>query len=267
MLRIKAVEDNGELSFPTRHSHEVLEQKRQEEIARSGNDFLWWLQMQNEPKSEGLVATRPEWIKVCKLEDVNPRGFGVIFVDPAWKGTDNWGEGDNASIQAWMLERRGNLVLQTLLEVVTSNEMTDDDGINHIFRMGKLYGIMHCAPEERGGKSFGTRVSNEGVSRGWPMQIIKLETQQMGKSQRIGTFLGAMQSGRVYFTEDCGDFKKFMDEFEDYPQIDHDDSLDCAAYTQDPAITKAYVPKFNQAAYQATQLRVEAPPARTRYCA
>jgi len=265
LLRIKAIEDDGSLSFPTRHSRKVLEQRRQEEIARNGNDFLWWLQMQNEPKAEGLVATKPEWIQFCDAEDVNPRSFRIITIDPAWKGTDNWGEGDSAAIEAWALEKRGNLIILTGLEFCISNELTDEDGINELFRMAKDWGIMAFAPEERGGKSFGTRVTNEGITRGWPMQLIKLETQQMGKDQRIGTFLGAMQAKRVFFVKGCKDFDKFLDEYEDYPQIDHNDALDAAAYTCDPAITRAYTPRFNSKAYNFNRNALPVAK-RTRHC-
>lgn len=261
---IKSIEDNDVLSFPTRHSYEVLERKRQEEISASGNDFLWHLQMQNEPKTSGLIATDPSWIRYISQKEVPEEAWRCIFVDPAWKGTKNAGEGDYAAIEVWAFERRGSLVLQYLLDMVHSNELTDLDGRLEIKRLMRKYGVIDVAPEEHGGKSFSTNLLNDAVSWGMPLNIIELKSQQVNKSARIVAFLGAMQAGRVFLCTESQHLEGFLSEFEDYPQIDHDDVLDCAAYTCDPAVAESYVPRFMA---RAMGYRDESPARRTRHCA
>jgi predicted phage terminase large subunit-like protein len=241
--------DKGaQFALPHRLNARWLEKKRKEEIAGpAGNDNLWWLQYQNYPKSAGMIATDPSWLHYCKDDVVPDDAWGCITVDPAWKGTDNAGEGDFASIQVWFFERRGNLVLRYLRDGVHSNELTEADGRHVIFRLMRRYGILDVAPEERGGYAFSTNLVNAAVEEGTPLNIIKLQSQQRNKSARITTFLGQMQQGRVFLCDGCNEelIAAFKDQFMDYPQVEHDDALDCAAYSCDPAINEEYGPAYD----------------------
>jgi hypothetical protein len=121
------------------------------------------------------------------------------------------------------------------------------DGINEIFRLMRRHGVTDVAPEERGGHAFRQRLRNEGNSRGTHINVIDLKSMQTNKPQRIVSFLGEMQSLRVFISTDCEEQLKnaFLEQFEDFPQLDHEDALDAAAYTCDPAIAEAYAPMFN----------------------
>ena len=68
-----------------------------------------------------------------------------------------------------------------------------------------------------------------------------------GRYSWIVSFLGEMQSLRVFISTECDEQLKnaFLDEFEDFPQLDNDDALDAAAFTCDPAIAESYAPMFN----------------------
>ena len=246
LMRVKAIEDDGTLSLPLKYSYKVLEHMRQKEISRTGNDLMWHLQMQCDVRSSHAIAADLSWIKYVPMTGVKSTGFRVITVDPAWKGTANAGEGDFASIQVWSLERVGAFVVYTLLDGVHSNELTDDDGVAHIFRLMGRYAVQHVAPEERGGYSFRTKLKNEGISRGRSISVIDLETMQRGWDMRVAAFLGHAQAGRVRVANECNpDLKEsFLGQFADYPQLDHDDALDAAAYVCDPAIAGAYAPMF-----------------------
>ena len=258
------------LSFPTRHSWEKLQIMRQEEIDQSGTDMMWWLQMQNMPRASSMLAADIKWFKEIKPSEIPGDCWRATFVDPAWKGTKNQGEGCNASIQSWAFWRVGNLVLQALLELTCSNEMTDADGRKEVIRHMRKWNIMDVAPEERGGKSFGTNLANDCVSIGLPLNIIELKSQQTGKEQRIASFLGTLQSGRVYIMKGCN-AKPLLDEVEDYPQTELKDNVDCAGYTADPAITEAYTPLFNTQRLEESRPWARQPerdfvPQLTRYC-
>lgn len=258
------------LTFPTRHSWTVLESLRQEERDRTGTDLMWWLQMQNDPRSAANIAADVKWFREINMSEIPSDSFRCIFVDPAWKGTKNQGEGDDASIQAWAFWRQGSLVMQALLDLTGSNEMTDADGRSEVGRQMKKFATPYVAPEERGGKSFSTNLANDAVSWGIPFSLVELKTQQMGKPNRIASFLGALQARRVAIVKGCRNAKLLLDQVEDYPQVEHDDHIDCAGYTADPAIAENYTPLFNAWAIDRPWARrrdpddAEAP--RTRYC-
>lgn len=269
---IEEVEKDGkmvdELTLPIRHSWKILEDLRQEEISRTGNDDLFYMQMLCKVRTPRTAATRPEWLRACKFEDIGRDAWPVIVIDPAWKGTKNSGEGDSAAIQVWFYERRGSLVLKFLVDGRHSNEMTDAEGKAETFRLMRKWGVTGVAAEEFGGWAFRQALQNEAVTRGLPIHIIELQTKQQGKHQRISTFLGDVQYGRVFICEECPREVRepFEDQYNDYagPEtLDHDDALDCAAYTSDEGITSAYVPRMAQR----RQTKPMTSEKRTRHCA
>lgn len=268
-VRIAAIDDKNVLSFPTRHTYEFLENMRQEEISRTGNDDFFHLQMLCEFRTTRMIATDPGWLRFIKLAQVPSGGWGVIIIDPAWKGTENAGEGDFAAIEAWLLFRHGAWIVRYLLDGVHSNTMTDREGKSEIFRLAKKWGISDVAPEERGGYSFRTSLADEANVRGVMMNVIDLKSMQKNKPQRIVAFLGEVQAGRVFIVEECNpDLKEaFIDEYNNYPQVDNDDAIDCAAYTSDPAIAESYAPFFNPINVDAELRRHHEPPPvrRSRY--
>lgn len=263
--------DDRPLTYPNRQTKEFLERRRQEEISRSGNDFLWWLQYQNIAKASTMIVADRAWLKECPLGDVPATSWRVVLVDPAWKGTKNAGEGDSASIQVWALEMRGSLILRYFLDGVHSNMLTGEDGKREIFRLMRRYGVLDVAPEERGGYSFKTSLANDAASRGTFINVIDLKTSGLGKNTRISTFLGACQRGEVFICDSVPqDVKaRFLSEYDDFPQLEHDDALDCAAYSCDSALEEAYVPVFNSGALASTKpwwAQEPEPARRTRYC-
>jgi len=269
-VRIPAIGDDSVLNFPTRQSAEMLEQERQEEISRSGNDDFWQLQKQCEFRTTRMLAADPAWWREVPLKDVPPGGWRVMIVDPAWKGTENAGEGDSAAIEVWSLHRHGAWIVRYLLDGVHSNTLTDREGKAEIFRLCKKWGIEDCAPEERGGHSFRTSLADEANVRGVPLTIINLKSMQVNKMQRIVSFLGEMQAGRVFIVEGCDESLKeaLRDQFINYPQVDYDDAIDCAAYTSDPAIAESYAPYFNTGPMDAERIFRREPkePMRSRHC-
>jgi len=134
----------------------------------------------------------------------------------------------------------------------------------------RQYGISDVAPEELGGKGFSSRLENEGVSRGWFTHIVTLKNvrkEKYGLSRIVG-WLGVLQAGRIWLCDECDpELKEALeDQVREYPQVDHDDALDCAAYTQDPGITENYVPRFNEDMLTPQFKKEEEEPRRTRYC-
>lgn len=239
------------LAHPFKWSEEALERKRSEFISKYGNDDFWWLQLQNEVRSERMVATDVRWLKFCKEEDINPRAFGLITVDPAWKGTDSSGEGDSASIQAWFLERKGSVVTRTLADGVHSNSLTMKDGMDAIFGLARKYGILFIAPEQIGGSGIRKVIEDEAITRGHGyIQCIKLkDNHHIAKTARISSFVAEAQAGRVFICEDCDEETKraLLDQFADFGSLDHDDALDNAANTCDTAVREKFIPKMHDA--------------------
>jgi predicted phage terminase large subunit-like protein len=240
---VKAISDEDDsLAHPHRLTHKVLESIRQEEISRSHNDFMFHLQMQNEPKTSGLIATDPSWLHYMSVREVPATAWRIITCDPAWKGTKNAGQGDYAAIQVWAFERRGPLVLRFLLDQVHSNEMTSLDGMNQICRLMRKWGVIDVSIEEIGGYIFSTDLEQQCTARGLPFNLLENKARTTNKAQRIVTFLRAMQAGHVFLITEAPHLDSFKDEFLNFPQVEHDDLLDCAAQTSDPAILELYAP-------------------------
>lgn len=270
-ILVAARDDDGTLSFPTRHTLEYLEKIRQEEISRSGNDDYFQLQMLCRYRSTRMIAAQWEWMQHCKQEDVPPTTYRCILVDPAWKGTENSGEGDSAAIAVVALEKRGNMVFAYILDGIVSNEMTDAEGRSVVFQFMRKYGVVDVGVEEFGGKAFKQSLRNDAQTRGvWINVLDDLKSQRTNKSQRITSFLGECQSRRVWLCKEVDeDFQEVLKEqFENFPQVDHDDVLDVLAYIKDPAIAGRIVPTWNDHAKPWWQReQEEEPQRRTRYCA
>lgn len=257
------------LTMPNRHTLEFLEERRKTETDRSGSDFLWWLQYQNQAKASNMIVADRAWLRECKQHEVPENSWFVVLCDPAWKGTKNAGEGDDAAIEVWAIHKQGSLILTYFVDGVVSNMLTGEDGKAEIFRFMRKYGAIDVAPEERGGYSFKTSLMNDAASRGVFINVIDLSTSGLGKPTRISTFLGKCQRKEVFLCDSLPPSvrAKFLDQYDDFPQLEHDDALDCAAYICDGALEEAYAPAFNRFT-RPRWMREEKPEQRlTKHCA
>jgi hypothetical protein len=258
------------LAHPFKLTGEYLSDRRQEEISRDGNDLYWHLQYQNNVRTSGLLIADKSWIREIRQSDVDPRSWRVILVDPAWKGTKNAGKGCAASIQVWAVERRGSILLYTLLDGVHSRELTSKDGEKEIFRLMEKYGTMDVGVEESGGYTFRTALEAEATSRGMVINLIEFASKQTAKHMRMTTFLKAMQAGRVFVAKECNEELREAWEGQvlDFPQLDEDDddALDCAGYTQDSEVAESYAPAFNSTMARRGQAPQAEVARRTRHC-
>lgn len=268
ITKVKAISDDDVLAMPYRLTREFLEKRLNEIKARYGTDVLWYLQYQNDPRTSGLTIAHESWFKYVPKREVSGNAWYVILVDCAWKGTKNAGTGDSAAIEVWALERRGSLILRTLMDGVYSNEFTALDGTKQIFRLMQKWNTIDVAPEEHGGYAFSSMLEAEATSRGRMINIIELASRQVAKQMRISTFLKEMQAGRVFVAQECdAEVKKaFHDQVLDFPQCidDECDALDAAAYSMDPEVVESYAPEFPARRPTGTW---DAPSERrTRYC-
>lgn len=256
-------------AHPFRLTKAFLDKKMQSELSRTGRIVLWYLQYQCQVRLGGQVVADKSWLRYVHHSDVSPNAWRVMHVDGAWKGTKNSGEGDCASIQVWAIERRGPLLLRTLIDGVHSNEFTSLDGEREMFRLMRKYGVIDVTIEELGGYAFRTAIDTAATSRGVMLNQIELINKQMHKVQREATFLKEMQAGRVFISHECDPTLKeaFIDQVLDFPQLQHDDALDCAAQETDPAVLESYAPMWNTSVGAHPFHRpVEVAP-RTRHCA
>lgn len=234
-------------AHPFRLTKQFLDKKMQSELSRTGRVVLWYLQYQCRARLGATVVADKSWIKYISQVDVSPRAFRILTCDGAWKGTKNAGKGDDASIQVWALERRGSLLLRTLLDGVHSNELTSLDGEREIFRLSQKYGVSDATIEEFGGYAFRTSLEAAAITRGIELNQIDLMNKQMQKEMREAVFLKEMQAGRVFIAKECNPTLKeaLIDQILDFPQLQHDDALDSASQTMDPAVVDAYAPAAN----------------------
>jgi len=116
------------------------------------------------------------------------------------------------------------------------------------------------APEEHGGHTFRTDLEQEALKRGTWINLLELKSKQRGKQERIVTFLNHVQAGHFFIADTC-DAGPFLSEYEDYPQVDHDDALDGVAYAWDPNVRELFTPRYSG---QFTQPQQDEP--RTRHC-
>jgi hypothetical protein len=278
VIKIPAISDEGVLAHPYKLTKKFLEDRRQEEISNSGSDMLWWLQYQLNPRFTKQIATNLAWLRECRYEEIGPEAIPLMTIDPAWKGTENAGEGDSASIQVWMLERRGPVILRYLVDGVHSDDLTVLDGYNHIFRLAVKYGITFVAPEEIGGHGFRTTLMGESATRGVPLHVFNLNaTKTKRKSFRIMPLLKEAELGRVFLCTNTCDvtlIEAFKTQFRDFhPQMDHDDAIDSASFQFDPEIASRFTPEWNSALEKARKRRMGILPRRrpddkrTRYTA
>jgi hypothetical protein len=271
------VPDDARLLHPYKWTVKRINKMRNDEVKDprgDGKDTSSRLQINCDDVASSTVVTDPAWYQECSREEITDAAWSVLIVDPAWKGTHNQGEGDSAALEVWSYETRGDLMLMYLVDGLISNELTAHDGRIHAMRLMKKYGVIDVAPESIAGFAWATDLEHECVSYGVPCNVIRLQSTRQAKPQRIVTFLGRMQQRHVFVCTECdGDLKyAFKEQFLNFPECmgSHDDALDAAAYTCDPAIMDEYAPvnaKF-AARRRGIQpwMRSKAPlPMRTRY--
>ena len=256
-------------AHPHRLTKAFLEKKMQSELSRTGRIVMWYLQYQCEGRADNLTAAKWEWLRWASVRDIPPDAWPVICVDPAWKGTENQGEGDSAAIQVWYLERRGGIIVRWLVDGAISNEMTSEDGLREIARLMGVWGVEAVAPEMHGGFGFKTALENYCAEKGLSVHVIDLKMKQSGKDQRIVAWLRELEAGHVVACNEMNPelAAALKDQVTDYPQLDHDDAIDAAAYSCDPAIAEAWVPRRPRLSrWQATMRRREPEMQMTRHC-
>lgn len=275
---IPSIADDGHLAHPFHLDYETLEKKRLDEIALTGHDDFWWLQYQCRTALLRTQVASSAWLRPIPIAEVPRHGMVVLPIDGAWKGTKNQGEGDSASIQVWVLQRMGGVVTRTLLDGVHSNELSSNDGEKDIFRLMAKWGAYHIAPEENGGYVFRTNLRNTATALGQRLVIIDLKMKQTQKHNRFVQFLKEVEAGRVLIASSCDPalleiLKHQIDNYHGPDTLDHDDALDAASYSCDPAIMEQWVPVWGSGLPQASwiqQARMQANQKpgdyRTRYC-
>lgn len=233
-------------SLPMRHTQKRLEFMRQEEISRTGNDFMFCLQMLLEPRSSKLIAGDRRWYRWCKQGDIPREAWFLILVDGAWKGTHNAGEGDYASIQVWALERRGLHIFSYLVDGTRSNAFTSFDGEREIIRLMRKYDVMDVGVEEHGGHAFRTSLQDAANKAGLVYNEIEFKTKQTGKQGRMSAFLKDAEQGLVFLCEECDEdiLDALQEQTDDFPQCIDEicDDIDAAAYGKDPNVRDQFAP-------------------------
>ena len=206
------------------------------------------------------------------MEDIPEGAWPVLPVDPSWKGTENWGEGDAAAGQMWFMARRGGLILRYLVDGFHSRELSSNDGEAEIFRLLQKWGCRAVAPEEYGGTTFRTQLRNAAIALGLPLQVIPLKLKQTAKGQRMCGFLKEAEAGRVFIVKDSIPphvLSALCDQMDNYhPDMDDDDALDCAGYSCDPNIASAWAPAWNAGRSKVAEAmrRQQSEAQRTRHC-
>lgn len=257
----------GTLAHPYKLSEENLEKRRLEELATAGNDDFYYLQFEVTYRLSRQQTTEAWWLRDYSREDVPEDGFPILVLDPAFKGDEQYGEGDSASLQVWVLVRRGSIVQRYLIDGVHSNELSTSDGEREVLRLMARYGITVFAPELAKGSAFRANVIQTAASLGQRIQVIDLKTKQRSKPDRIGAFLKECEAGRVFLCKEADPalLEEFRSQFDNWPQVDHDDALDAAAFTCDPAILDAWAPSWGSARRNFRTLRQAPPVYRTRH--
>ena len=156
---------------------------------------------------------------------------------------------------------------------VHSNELSSLDGEREIVRLMQFYGTFVCAVEEHGGHAFRTGLQATANALGVPLTLVDLKMKQTQKAQRIIGFFKEAEAGRVMVCKEADPtlLEHFFRQVRNYPQVDHDDALDAAAYTCDPNVAENWTPAWGSAfagvrryPWQVDQT-IE-PEYRTRYC-
>ncbi len=255
MYRVVTIAAGGDrvkkpLSYPRRHTNDFLERTRRKIVERDGTDLMWWLNYQCERRAPGAVVTKSEWIQYITTEQLRKK-FGerglpvIILVDPAWKGTKNAGKGCDAAIAAVGFDRKGMVVSTYLLDLVVSNEMSSNDGMNTIFQMMLRWSTPRAAVEECQGYQFTEDMKREAASRKQPLHLIDLKTQWQAKNSRIVTFVRKVEARLFYILQECPNQEIFLQQFLDFPQLNKNDALDAVAYSADPSVSDLYAAFWN----------------------
>jgi hypothetical protein len=126
------------------------------------------------------------------------------------------------------------------------------------------------APEEKGGYSFRTSLVKDGASQGVYVNVLKLQSMNLAKRQRMITFISHAQNGTVFISTGCEPVlaEALRSQFRDFPGCidDECDALDAGAYVCDPVIAESYAPVFNFKARQSPWAKKQdSAPQRCRY--
>jgi hypothetical protein len=109
----------------------------------------------------------------------------------------------------------------------------------------KQYGTTEVGVEEHNTHTFRTGLENEAQTRGKWIHLLDFKSKFRDKDDRIVTFLQGVQAGRFYIVKGCRNTDVFLDQYQDFPQIDKNDALDVVSYSADPNISELFAPQWN----------------------
>lgn len=239
------------LAHPYKWSMENMEDAREEFIQTYANDDFFFAQIENNIKTERHMVTDLSDIREVSAVDIHPNAMWGLFIDPAWKGTEEYGKGDFASIQVWAFEMRGDTVIRTLVDGVHANTLTPGQGMKAIFRLQDRYNLYWIAPEQTGASGIREDIEEEAIQRGVLVETIKLKdtfSRNPGqKGRRMTRFVGESQKHTVCIASECDTAlrRAFEHQYQNYAgpgTLKHDDALDCASFTIDSAVREIFVP-------------------------
>lgn len=211
-----AVDDNGELFFPTRLGHERLEDLRRTQGAKVFNS-----QYMLNPINEEDAVFQDDWIQYYDEGDLIGKKLNTfINVDPAISEKNT---ADPSAITVYSVDAETNIYIREYV----NGRMNPHEMFDHIFRLSDKYRVMKVGIEvvafQRALIFF---IKQQMRSRGKMLSIVELKAAN-SKIHRAHAFQPYVENGMFYIKKEMRELKNQMLEF---PLGRHDDLVDTITY-------------------------------------
>ena len=254
VIHVPAADENfTKTNFPTIPSLtlEGLAKERANEMSRRGNDDFFWLQYMLKPNLSRTQAMSFAWFQRMPMAEWQQLRrlphFKAIFVDSAWKGSEDQQGGCYTAIGAVAIFQVGPDYRRVLLDLTMSNRMGSDEGAYEMCRMMRVWQTPYWACEQISDKpmvGMMKEVARHVVPPVYPFWLDLKGWSRKAKEARIATLAGSARTGNVAYLEsiDPAALKLFADEADTYPEDLHRDGLDMLANSFADSIVSAWIP-------------------------
>lgn len=218
-------DDEGRSRWQARWTTEELLAEKAAHVARNQLS-LWLREMECKIVSEETSYFRPHWLQHW---DVQPEeGITVISIDPVPPPSENeiakgLRDKDKEVIQAWRQVR----TKRYLLESVAKKGHNPDWTIAELFRMVRKYQPIRVGVESIAYQRVLAWLIRQAMQNQHYYFAVEEVVDKRKKSQRIQqAYSGHASNGLVYVHPSQ---TEFIEQFNEYPDVSHDDELDCGA--------------------------------------
>jgi hypothetical protein len=242
MLKIPAIDDKGEATWPQQFSKEFLEKEKQK-YAEIGKLDIWYRERMCRTVSPEMQKFKYDKVKYYTEKDLEGKIVNnYILVDRAYSTART---ADFTGIIVLSVDLMNNWYIRLAKRFKGKTDNPEGELIKYLFGLIDIFKPLKTGIEQKAFKyTFKTTLENEMRKRDKFFIVEELKDLGKNKAMRIEGLLPRFESGSIYFKTN---HTELLEELYNFPTSEYDDLSDALAYGLElaEAPTRVRAPKDN----------------------